>query len=142
MHSFKTTYGTVPLVEGFRYHFAIRIIKGSNFKLGVSRSRSTLDAAFSDSEDGWAYYSGGQLRHGSKGEGSKYGEAFLDNDVIGVYLDLKDVSTVHTSSLPLGNALLRKESQGIRRGLQFQASADHSKRIAKESRSLCSLSGL
>lgn len=52
-----------------------------------------LDAAFSDSEDGWAYYSGGQLRHGSKGEGSKYGEAFSANDVIGVYLDLKDVIT-------------------------------------------------
>ena len=82
-------------MEGFRYHFAIRIVKGSNFKLGVSRSRTTLDTAFSDSEDGWAYYSGGQLRHGSKGEGSKYGEAFQANDVIGVYLDLKDVSNAY-----------------------------------------------
>ncbi len=59
MHSFKTTYGNMPLMPGFRYHYSIRILKGSNFKIGVSRTRNTLDAAFSDSEDGWAYYSGG-----------------------------------------------------------------------------------
>jgi len=92
MHSFKTTYGNVSLLPGFRYHYAVRIIKGSNFKIGVSRTTKILDNAFSDTEDGWAYYSGGQLRHASKGEGPKYGESFQAEDVIGVYIDLKDVS--------------------------------------------------
>ena len=91
MHSFKTTYGTEPLAVGFRYHFAVRIVKGNNFKIGISLSRSVLDAAFSDTEDGWAYYSGGSLRHGSKGEGPEYGEAFQAHDIIGVYVDLVEV---------------------------------------------------
>jgi hypothetical protein len=36
----------------------VRIVKGNNFKIGVSRTRQVLDAGFSDSSDGWAYYSG------------------------------------------------------------------------------------
>lgn len=91
MHSFKTTYGNMPLNPGFRYFFEVRMIKGSNFKLGVSKTRRNLDLAFSDTQDGWAYYSNGQLRHNSKGDGEKYGETFRGKDVIGVYVDLVDV---------------------------------------------------
>ena len=89
LHSFKTTYGNRALSEGFRYHFSVRIVKGSNFKLGVSSTRDVLDQAFSDSLDGWAYYSNGQLRHGSKSEGPMYGETYKADDVVGVYVDLK-----------------------------------------------------
>jgi hypothetical protein len=59
MHSFKTTYGNEALTPGFRYYFQIKILKGSNFKVGVSKSRRILDGAFSDIEDGYAYYSNG-----------------------------------------------------------------------------------
>ena len=69
MHSFKTVYGNYPLSPGFRYYFEIKLLKGSNFKIGVSKSIRCLDYAFSDTEDGWAYYSNGQLRHNSKGDG-------------------------------------------------------------------------
>ena len=58
LYSFKTTYGTELLLPGFRYFFQILVTKGFNFKIGVSRSRDTLDGAFSETKDGWAYYSG------------------------------------------------------------------------------------
>jgi hypothetical protein len=69
----------------------VKFLKGSNFKIGVSRSKRSKEIAFSDTEDGWAYYSNGQLRHNSKGEGQKYGEIFRGKDTIGVYIDLIEV---------------------------------------------------
>ena len=69
MHSFKTVYGNTPLSPGFRYFFEIKFLKGSNFKVGVSKTRRQLDNAFCDTDEGWGYYSNGQLRHNSKGEG-------------------------------------------------------------------------
>jgi hypothetical protein len=68
-------------------------MKGSNFKIGVSTSREVLDAAFSDYCEGWAYYSNGSLRNGSKTEGSQYGESFTTDDIIGTFVDLVEVST-------------------------------------------------
>ena len=59
MHSFKSTYGNISLYPGFRYYYEVKFLKGSNFKIGVSRSRRILDIAFSDTADGWAYYSNG-----------------------------------------------------------------------------------
>ena len=93
MHSFKTCYGNTTLIPGFRYYFEVKFIKGSNFKIGVSKSKRNREIAFSDTEDGWAYYSNGQLRHNSKGEGQKYGEIFRGKDTIGVYVDLIEVRT-------------------------------------------------
>jgi hypothetical protein len=93
MHSFKSVYGNQSLTPGFRYYFEIKFIKGSNFKVGVSKTRRSLNVAFSDTEDGWAYYSNGQLRHNSKGEGPKYGETFRGKDTIGVYIDMIEVSS-------------------------------------------------
>jgi hypothetical protein len=91
--SFKSTYGTMSLIPGFRYYYEVKFLKGSNFKIGVAKSRRHLDIAFSDTEDGWAYYSNGQLRHNSKGDGPMYGDSFKGKDVIGVYIDLIDVSS-------------------------------------------------
>ena len=93
MHSFKTTYGTEAMLPGFRYFFQIHLTKGYNFKIGVSRSRDRLEGAFSETEDGWSYYSGqgGQLRHASKVEGPAYGQAYSKDDVVGVYVDLVEV---------------------------------------------------
>lgn len=109
LHSFKTTYGNVALAPGFRYYFAIRIINGNNFKIGVSQTRNALDSAFSDTQDGWAYYSGGSLRHGSKAEGTKYGEAFQASDIIGTYIDLVDVIFLSGNSSCIGTDILFKE---------------------------------
>jgi hypothetical protein len=107
MYSYKTTYGNTNLIPGFKYHFAIRIIKGNNFKIGVSRTRSNLDSAFSDTQDGWAYCSSGELRNGSKNEGAKYGENFQAFDIIGVFIDLENVRIFFINLL--GNNFLLKE---------------------------------
>ena len=72
----------------------MRIKKGNNFKIGVSTARNILDAGFSDSEQGWAYYSNGSLRHGSKAEGPMYGESYTTGDIIGVYVDLVKVRSI------------------------------------------------
>ena len=75
------------MTPGNRYYFEVKMLKGSNFKIGVSSTREVVDNAFSDYETGWAYYSSGQLRHNSKGTRPKYGEVFRGKDVIGVYVD-------------------------------------------------------
>ncbi len=46
------------------------------------------NSAFSDTDQGYAYFSTGTLRHNSKGSGSSYGEKFKQDDIIGVYVDL------------------------------------------------------
>jgi hypothetical protein len=61
----------------------------------VSKTRRNLDIAFSDTADGWAYYSNGQLRHQSKGDGPKYGEIFRGKDTIGVFVDLVEVRILY-----------------------------------------------
>jgi len=69
------------------------LLKGCNFKIGVSSDRRNPEVAFCDFENGFGYYSAGQLRNGSKTSGKKYGECYkgtLKQDIIGVYLDLVD----------------------------------------------------
>jgi hypothetical protein len=90
LHSFKTAFGTFALRVGQRYYFRVHCVRGSNFKIGIAASAARLepDIAFSDTDQGWAYYSNGQTRHNSKGFGSNYGETFKGKDTIGVYVDL------------------------------------------------------
>lgn len=59
MHSFKTVYGNTPLLPGSRYYFEVKFLKGSNFKIGISKGKRNFDVAFSDSNEGWGYYSNG-----------------------------------------------------------------------------------
>jgi hypothetical protein len=47
--------------------------------------------AFSDTDKGWAIYNG-ELRHNSNSSGAKYGQTYKQGDVIGVYLDMIEVS--------------------------------------------------
>ena len=86
-------------MPGMRYYFEVKFLKGSNFKVGISKTRRNLDIAFSDTEDGWAYYSNGQLRHNSKGDGPQYGEIYRGKDTVGVFVDLVDVSHHYLSNL-------------------------------------------
>ena len=94
-HFFKTAFGAQALEPNNRYYFEIRCVKGSNFKIGIAEgaAREQTNQAFSDTAYGYAYFSNGQLRHNSKGQGPIYGEPYKEEDVIGCYVDLIDVST-------------------------------------------------
>eukprot|EP00349_Pseudokeronopsis_sp_Brazil_P008202 CAMPEP_0202965410 /NCGR_PEP_ID=MMETSP1396-20130829/9394_1 /ASSEMBLY_ACC=CAM_ASM_000872 /TAXON_ID= /ORGANISM="Pseudokeronopsis sp., Strain Brazil" /LENGTH=127 /DNA_ID=CAMNT_0049688113 /DNA_START=246 /DNA_END=625 /DNA_ORIENTATION=- len=90
LSSFKSAFATTALKPGSRSYFEVKLVKGSNFKVGVALSRRSVEAAFSDEAEGWAYYSNGQLRHNSKSEGDKYGKIFRGKDTVGVYVDQVD----------------------------------------------------
>lgn len=78
-------------MQGDRYFFEVKFLKGCNFKIGVCKNRRNIESAFCDTTDGYGYYSAGQLRNGSKTSGKKYGTTFkgtAHQDVIGVYVDL------------------------------------------------------
>lgn len=71
----------------------MKFLKGSNFKIGICKNNRNTECSFCDFPEGYGYYSAGQLRHGSKTSGLKYGETYRgnkDQDVIGVYVDLVD----------------------------------------------------
>lgn len=90
LNSFKTVYATEPFSAGSRHFFAVKFLKGCNFKIGVCKKNSDIEVAFCDSPDGYGLYSAGCLRSGSKTTGRKYAQAFRgtkDQDVIGVYID-------------------------------------------------------
>ena len=92
LHSFKCAFGTEAeaFYPGNRYYFEVKLRKGHNFKIGICEESCLRepDQAFSDTTGGFAYYSNGQLRHGSKGQGDFYGDTFRANDTIGCYVDL------------------------------------------------------
>ncbi len=83
-------------MPGFKYVFEVKMNKGNNFKIGVSRKNIDFNLvlaaltmqAFSDTDKGWAYYSSGYLRHNSGGSGPNYGESFKEGDIVGVFVDL------------------------------------------------------
>ena len=91
-HCFKSAFGTEELLPSHRYCFAIKCIRGTNFKFGIAteQAKKTPNNAFSDTDQGFAYFSTGSLRHASKGSGVLYGDKFRQDDVIGVYVDLVD----------------------------------------------------
>ena len=79
LNSFKSVYSQEPLVQGQRYYFEIKFLKGCNFKIGVCKNKTVKENAFCDETDGYGYYSAGQLRNGSKTSGMKYGETYRGN---------------------------------------------------------------
>lgn len=79
LHSFKTVYSTEPMVQGNRYYFEVKFLKGCNFKIGVCKNKRHVETSFCDYPEGYGYYSAGQLRNGSKTSGLKYGETFRGN---------------------------------------------------------------
>jgi len=90
LYSFKCAFANEAFYPGNRYMFEVLFRKGQNFKIGICEESCLRepDSAFSDTTRGFAYYSNGQLRHGSKGSGSFYGEPFRANDVVTCYVDL------------------------------------------------------
>lgn len=80
--------GTEPFTKGTRSYFEVKVNKGNNFKIGIATRKCDVNMAFSDCKEGWAYYSSGFLRHNSGGDGPKYGVAYSENSIVGVYVDL------------------------------------------------------
>jgi len=89
-HCFKSAFGHEAMEPMHRYYFEIKCVKGANFKIGIATevAKKSPNSAFCDTDQGFAYFSSGQLRHDSKGSGIPYGEKFKQDDTIGVYVDL------------------------------------------------------
>ena len=47
-----------------------------------------MNTAFCDTNNGFAYYTVGQLRNGSNSNGINYGDKFKNSGVCGIYLDM------------------------------------------------------
>lgn len=77
-HCFKSAFGTEALMPGHRYYFEIKCVKGNNFKIGIATemAKKVPNSAFSDTDQGFAYFSTGSLRHASKGSGPIYGDKY------------------------------------------------------------------
>ncbi len=56
---FKTALGTQPFFPGYRYFFEVKMVKGKNFKIGIARGDCDVNLAFSDTNQGWSYFSTG-----------------------------------------------------------------------------------
>ena len=70
-HCFKSAFGTEELLPNHRYYFEIKCVKGNNFKIGIAtaQAKQSPNSGFSDTDQGFAFYSTGTLRHASKGTG-------------------------------------------------------------------------
>jgi len=68
-----------------------RVFKDDQIKIGVTADPSNkVSRAFSDHEEGWAFYGySGQLRNHSGSGGSQYSRKTTQQDVIGVFVDTK-----------------------------------------------------
>jgi SPRY domain len=82
LNSFKSAY--TNQLPNINCCFSVHIIRGSNFKIGLSVKQAPLEEDFSDHCDAMAYYSMGQLRGKShKFYGVKYGAG----DTVKVYVN-------------------------------------------------------
>ena len=80
-----------------RYHHNSQVLTVSClFSLVEGQNMQEHLQAFSDTSKGWALYNG-ELRHGSNSTGPKYGQAVQAGDIIGVHLDMIEVT--HLQSL-------------------------------------------
>lgn len=75
------------------YYWEIKIIRGNYFKIGVMKRSTILEGfkgkAFSDSTDGYAYYSTGKVRNGSNSTGNDFNQGYGPGDIIRVCLNTK-----------------------------------------------------
>jgi hypothetical protein len=85
LNSFKSVF--TDSLPRYSCKFSIRILRGSNFKIGISESTNCCENAFSDLPGGMAFYSMAQLRNGSASQGKHYGTPYRANDLVTVYVD-------------------------------------------------------
>ena len=82
---FKSCYSQHPLPSDHNSQFTIHLLKGQNFKIGLSPHPSPTEGSFADYSTGIAYYSTGQLRGMSS---AQYGLKFEAGDRITCYLNV------------------------------------------------------
>ena len=88
---YRNVYGNTGFCAGVHYwEIIIDSLTQNDIKIGISKTRNVdLQGAFSDVEDGYAYFGMGELRHASDSTGSKYGKPFLKYSHVGVFLDMR-----------------------------------------------------
>jgi E3 ubiquitin-protein ligase NRDP1 len=89
---FRSIVANQPFMEGKHYWEIVADSRTEHeYKIGVSlQQRFSQTNAFCDYDFGFAYYGLGELRHGSNGEGCKYGKPFKKHGILGVYLDMSE----------------------------------------------------
>ena len=86
---FRTVLGDTPMYKG-NYYWEILPSLSTKFplKIGVSAKIPDFNKAFSDFKEGFAYYGSGSLRNGSAILGESFGNPFVNEGVIGVFLNM------------------------------------------------------
>jgi len=88
---FKTVISDKAFVRGLHF-WSLKVSETTvgELKIGVSctKGESFLNAAFSDTDSGFAFYSPGTLRNGSNANGSKYGTKLLKNSIVDILLNM------------------------------------------------------
>lgn len=79
-----------PFLEGCHYWEIIADARTEHeLKIGVSmQQRFSASSAFCDYDFGYGFYGVGELRHGSNGDGTKYGKPFKKRGILGIYLNM------------------------------------------------------
>lgn len=91
---YKNNYADIVLEKNSVYYWEIKIIKGNYFKIGVMKTSALSDfkgKAFSDSPQGYAYFSTGKLRNGSNTAGVDFNGSigYGPGDTVGVEFNTK-----------------------------------------------------
>jgi hypothetical protein len=89
--SFCTAFASNGLKAG-RHYWELRFDSSTNndMKVGVSTTNQIpTNKAFSDFDTGFAFYGLGQLRNGSDCSGASYGKKWRNQEVLGVFLDMR-----------------------------------------------------
>ena len=83
---FHTVIGDKPLIPARTYKWHLKVIQGSNFKIGVCKEISEFEnQSFSDTQSGWAWNNQlAQLRHNSTNEGQSYSSKLSLEDMLTV----------------------------------------------------------
>ena len=89
---YKNLYADIVIQKGDIYYWEIKIVRGTNFKIGVFKESAIAGfkgRAFSDNASGYAFYSTGHLRNGSNKTGEAYLTGYGPGDTVGVLFDTK-----------------------------------------------------
>ena len=89
---FRTIIASQPFLSGSHYWEVIADARTDHaLKIGVSlQQRFSATNAFCDYDFGFGFYGTGELRHGSNGEGTKYGKPIKKRGIVGVCLNMSE----------------------------------------------------
>jgi hypothetical protein len=83
---YKNNYADLLMERSGVYYWEIKIVKGTYFKIGIIKHSEipNVKKAFSDHNDGYAFYSTGKLRNGSNKDGIDFNKGYGPGDVVKV----------------------------------------------------------